>query len=141
MSRTPHAAQIDLTFSDLTRELLDFRSGIGPAISRASASTSSDTAGLEQAGRLNPWRRAFLATRARPRAVCGPVLARAFARFALIFRSLVKLRFLLWLGGLDYFKLGVLDFLHAPSQRCAEDRPMAFDLGQARIAAVLGDAG
>jgi len=98
MSRTPHAAQIDLTFSDLTRELLDFRSGIGPAISRASASTSSDTAGLEQAGRLNPWRRAFLATRARPRAVCGPVLARAFARLALILRSLVKPRFFLWLA-------------------------------------------
>jgi hypothetical protein len=30
---------------------------------------------------------AFLDARARPRVVCGPVLARAFARLAAIFRS------------------------------------------------------
>ena len=41
---------------------------------------------------------AFLAERARPWVVCGPVLARAFARLALILRSLVKPRFFLWLA-------------------------------------------
>src|SRR5262249_24480506 len=70
----------------------------GPAISRASVSTSSDNAGLEQTGRLSAWRREFLAARARPSAVFGPVLACAFARLALILWSLVKPRFFLGLA-------------------------------------------
>src|SRR5262249_18660866 len=49
---------------------------------------------MEQTGRLSAWRSAFLAARARPRVVRGPVLARAFARLAVILRSLVKPRFL-----------------------------------------------
>ena len=43
-------------------------------------------------GRLSPWRSAFLAVRARPLSVFGPVLACAFARLALILWSLVKPR-------------------------------------------------
>src|SRR5262249_2573140 len=70
----------------------------GPAIARASVSTSSDKVGSEQTGKLNPWRRAFRQARARPCAVFGPVLARAFARLALILRSLVKLHLLSWLA-------------------------------------------
>src|SRR5262249_2729608 len=58
----------------------------------------SDNAGLEQTGRLSPWRSAFLAARARPSAVFGPVLASAFARLALILWSLVKPRFFLGLA-------------------------------------------
>jgi hypothetical protein len=70
------------------------------------------------------------------------VLARAFARLVLLLWSLVKLRFSSGWRRLDYFfKLGVFDFLHAPSQACTQDRPTPFDLGQAGIAALLGDAG
>ena len=47
MAGISHAAQIDLRFGDSTRELFGFRVGAGPAISRASVSTSSDNAGLE----------------------------------------------------------------------------------------------
>jgi hypothetical protein len=89
-----HAAQIDLRFGDPAREFLNFGVGFGPAISRASASTYKN--GSEHTGRLNPWRNAFRAARARPRAVFGPVLARAFARLALILRLLVKPRSSLW---------------------------------------------
>src|SRR3954463_13070346 len=71
---------------------------LAPAISRVSVSTSSDNAGLEQTGRLSAWRSEFLAARARPWAVLGPELARAFARLALILRSLVKPRFFLRLA-------------------------------------------
>src|SRR6187431_2359172 len=106
----------------------------GPAISRASVSTSSDNAGLEQTGMLRAWRSAFLAVRARPWAVLGPVLARAFARLALILRSLVKPRFSFVWRRLDCFELAVLDLLYAASQRFAEDRPTPIDLVQADIA-------
>src|SRR5262249_4693614 len=75
-------------------------------------------------GKLNPWRRAFGAVRVRPRAVFGPVLARAFLRLALILRSLVMPHFLFSSFGW-HFKFAVLDLLHATSQRFAEDRPMA----------------
>jgi hypothetical protein len=64
----------------------------GPAISRASTSTSSDKAGSEWMGRLSPWRSALRAERAREFAVFGPVLARALARFAAILRALVTTR-------------------------------------------------
>jgi hypothetical protein len=50
----------------------------GPAISPASVSTSSDEAGMERAGRLSPWRSAFLAARAPPRVVCVPVQGHLF---------------------------------------------------------------
>src|SRR5262249_58029634 len=53
-----------------------------------------DKAAIDQRGRLSAWRSALLAARARPRVVRGPVLARAFARLAVILRSLVKPRFL-----------------------------------------------
>src|SRR5262249_60869042 len=53
---------------------------------------------MEQTGRLSAWRSAFLAARLRPPVVRGPVLARALARLALIFRSLVKPRFFLRLA-------------------------------------------
>src|SRR6476619_1269722 len=113
----------------------------GPAISRASVSTSSDNAGLEQTGRLSAWRSAFLAARARPWAVLGPVLARAFARLALILRSLVQPISSFGWRRLDRFKLAVLDLLYAASQRFAEDRPTPIDLVQAGVAAALGDGG
>jgi len=66
MAGISHAAQIDLRFGDLTRESWVSALAPGPAISRASVSTSSDNAGLEQTGRLSEWRSAFLAARARP---------------------------------------------------------------------------
>src|SRR6516164_3653255 len=66
-----------------------------PTISRASASTSSDKNGSEETGKLNAWRSAFRVACERPRAVFGPVLARALARLALILRSLVTWRSLL----------------------------------------------
>ena len=93
-----HAAQIDLRFGDPAREFLDSGVGVWPGNFARERFTSSDKAGSEQTGRLNPWRNAFRAARARPRAVFGPVLARAFARLALILRSLVKPRFFLWLA-------------------------------------------
>src|SRR5207244_12441428 len=71
-----------------------------PAISRASASTSSDQVGSEQTGRLKSCRRAFRAERVRPCAVFGPALACALARLARILRSLVAFKglSLLWLA-------------------------------------------
>ena len=58
--------------------------GSVPAISRASASASSDKVGTELMERVNAWRSPFRATTARPRVVFGPALARAFTRLALI---------------------------------------------------------
>src|SRR5262249_46193634 len=66
-----------------------------PIISRASAATSSDQNGSEETSRFNPWRSAFRAAWKRPRAVFGPVLAREFARLAVILRSLLTRRSLL----------------------------------------------
>src|SRR3974377_1330220 len=60
-----------------------------PALSRATASTCSDSAGSAKTNRLSPWRRAFRPTLALPRAVLGPVLVRALARLVLFFRRLV----------------------------------------------------
>jgi hypothetical protein len=57
---------------------------------------------------------------------CWPAHLRGWT---LILWSLVKPRFL----------LAVLDLLHAPSQRFAEDRPTPIDLPQAGVAAALGD--
>jgi hypothetical protein len=94
---------------------------------------------LEQTGRLSAWRSAFLAARARPLAVFGPVLACAFARLALILWSLVNHVFSLGCCSLDDFKFAVLDFFHAPSQRLAEDRSASLDLVQAGVTAALGD--
>ena len=42
---------------------------------------------------------------------------------------------------LDHFIFAILDLLHAPSQRFAEERPTALDLVQAGVAAALGDGG
>jgi hypothetical protein len=42
---------------------------------------------------------------------------------------------------LNHFELAVFDFLHAPSQRFAEDRSTPIYLAQAGIAAALGDGG
>ena len=41
--------------------------------------------------------------------------------------------------GLDYFKLGILDLLHGPSQRFGEDHPTPVDLAQAGVATTFGD--
>src|SRR5262249_19280290 len=89
-------AQVDLRFSNTAGELLGFRVSAGPG--DLTLKRFLDNAGLEQTGRLSAWRSAFLAARARPRVVRGPVLARAFARLALILRSLVKPRFFLRLA-------------------------------------------
>jgi hypothetical protein len=66
------------------------------------------------------------------------VLARAFSRLDLILRSLVKLRFFLWLRP-DLLELGVLDLLHTSPQCFAENRATAIDLAQAGVAPVRGD--
>jgi len=50
---------------------------------------SADRKRRDRAARGRERRSAFLAERALPLAVFGPVLDRAFARFALIFRALV----------------------------------------------------
>jgi len=60
----------------------------GPAIERASASTSGAAAPSGRAA-ANPWRSAFRDERARPNAVFGPRLLRALARLAASFRILV----------------------------------------------------
>jgi hypothetical protein len=64
----------------------------GPAISRASASTSSENLGYDRIGILSPCRRAFLAERALPPAVFGPV-QRAFGEFDFILRALLTAHF------------------------------------------------
>jgi hypothetical protein len=93
MAGMSHAAQIGLRFGDLTRKILGFRISVGPGNLACQRFHLSDNARLEQTGRLSAWRSAFLAARARPSAVFGPVLACAFARLALILWSLVKPRF------------------------------------------------
>jgi hypothetical protein len=80
-------------FGGLARELLDFCVSARPRkVARQRFDLLRQTR-VERMGRLNPWRSAFLEEAARPRAVFGPVLARAFARLARIFRSLVTPRF------------------------------------------------
>ena len=139
MARIPHAAQIDLCFGDAARELLDFRIGVGPG------NFARKRFHLLGQGWIGTNRQAQpMAKRVSRRANAAPsglraVLARAFARLALILRSLVKPRFFLWLALSRSLKLGVLDLLHAPSQRFAEDRPTPIDLAQGGIAAALGD--
>ena len=129
MARITHAAQIDLRFGDPAREFFYSGVGVWPGNFARERLHLFGKAGSEQTGRLNPWRSAFRAARARPRAVFGPVLARAFARLALILRSLVKC-FFPCRRRLDLFKLGILDLLHVSSQCCAEDRPTPLDLVQ-----------
>ena len=73
MASISHAAQIDLRFGDWRARSCVSALAQGLAISLVSVSTSSDNAGLEQTGRLSAWRSAFLAARARPSAVLGPV--------------------------------------------------------------------
>ena len=60
-----------------------------PAIWRARTAIASAVAGSGWAGTLRPWRNAFFAERARPLAVLGPVLERAFARFDFVLMTLV----------------------------------------------------
>ena len=62
-----------------------------PAVRRASTSIAPAIAGSGSAGTLRPWRNAFLAERARPLDVLGPVLERAFARFDFILVPLVTM--------------------------------------------------
>ena len=76
--------------------------------------------------------------RVRPGAVLGPVLARAFARLALILRSLVKARFSSG-ARLDDFILPFLDLLHVAPQRGTEDGAAPIDLTQAGVATALRD--
>ena len=71
----------------------------------------------------------------------GPVLTRALARLALVLRSLVKLRFFLWLkcwSRFNHLNLTALQFLQAFAHCLAEDRPTALNLAQAGVAASLG---
>ena len=77
----------------------------------------------------------------RPCIVFGPVLVRALARLAMTLLSLVTFKSLLSFSwrGLDYFKLGILDLLHGPSQRFGEDHPTPVDLAQAGVATTFGD--
>jgi hypothetical protein len=90
MARSPYATQVNLRFSAIRRASSRISEvAPAPAISRASGSTCSDKAGLKRTGRLSPWRRAFLAEWALPGAVFGPVLARAFARFAFVLPTLI----------------------------------------------------
>ena len=90
MSYIAHAAHVDLCLGDAERELLGSRVGTGPGdLTRKRLYLLR----MEQTERLSAWRSAFLAARARPRVVCGPVLASAFVRLALILRSLVTPHF------------------------------------------------
>jgi hypothetical protein len=67
------------------------------------------------------------------------VLDEAFARFALILRSLVTLlRFLRWYR-FDHFQLVMFNLLHAPAQALAEGRSTSIHLAQACVSAGLGD--
>lgn len=90
MAYVAYAAQIDVRFGDPVSEVLDSDIGVCPGnFARESPHLfGPGWVGIE--GRLKPWRKWFRATRARPCAVFGPVLARAFSRLALILRSLVK---------------------------------------------------
>ena len=91
-----HAAQIDLRFGDPPREFFYSGVGVWPGNFTRERLHLFGQGWIGANCRLNPWRSAFRAARARPRAVFGPVLARAFTRLALILRSLVKPHFFLW---------------------------------------------
>ena len=86
-----HNARGAIHLASATRRARSSTSALapGPAISKARISTSSDKAKSSRTDRLSPWRNAFCAERARPLAVFGPVLARAFARLARILDALV----------------------------------------------------
>ena len=142
MSCLADAAQIDLRFCDPARGLMKFCAFASPpAIARASASTSSANTGSEQTGKLNPCRSALRAARQRPYRVRGPVLARKFARLALVLSSLLKPRPLLRQTLINNFELVGFNLLHPLSQHFGKYRPTAIDLAQARVAAALGNGG
>jgi hypothetical protein len=87
--RRTHAAKSDLRFGDLACELLDFRIGVRACQASGECFNLLRKYGAECMGTLNAWRSALVADLARPCAVFGPVLARAFARLALILDALV----------------------------------------------------
>src|SRR5271166_6958550 len=89
MARATHAAQIDLRFRNPAREFVRLGVSICAGYFAREFHLFGHAPGSEQTGRLGPWRSAFSEARARPGVVFGPVLARAFARLALILRALV----------------------------------------------------
>ena len=86
MARVTRATQVDLSFGDSPCELLHFGVGVIPAIWRATTRLyRSKPADSNHAERR-------FGERLRPCLVFGPVLARAFARFALTLRSLAAFK-------------------------------------------------
>ena len=99
MARVTHAAQIDLRFGDPACEHLDVSAGVRPRDLTCEGLHLFRQA-LGRTGRAGSTRGGMhFSPSGRGRdEVFGPVLARAFARLALILRSLVKPRFFLWLA-------------------------------------------
>ena len=98
MARISHAAQIDLRFGDPARELLDFGVGPWPGNFARERFHLFGQGWIGANGQAQPVAKRVSRRASAALAVFGPVLARAFARLALILRSLVKPRFFLWLA-------------------------------------------
>ena len=79
--------------------------------------------------------------RARPSAVFGPGAGLRIRAVGLDLAVAGQPVSSLGWRRLDHLKLAVLDFLHAPSQRLAEDRPPPINLVQTAVAAAIGDGG
>jgi hypothetical protein len=166
MAGMSHAAQIDLCLGDVGRAS-SWISALAPvpAISPASASTSSHKAGSEQTGEAQSVAKRFFSRRAN--AALGGARAGADALIRAVGLDLPNAQtgravfphpaftktlssewrwkvarqrclFSVCWRGLDYFELSVLDLLHVLSQCCAEDCPTPLDLAQAGVAAAFG---
>ena len=89
-----HAIEIHLGLTDLMRVVESFRIGIRASDCEAIASACGASSRPLQTGILRQWRSSFLAERAFPVLVFGPVLALALAPLARLCRSLVTAWFL-----------------------------------------------
>ena len=115
MARITYAAQIDLRFGDPECEHLDVSAGVRPRdlTCKGLHLFKQRLVGLDGQTQTVAER---IFCRAGT-AVTGfwPGTTRAFARLALILRSVVKLHFFLWLASLRSLQIRVLGLLHAPT--------------------------
>ena len=137
MSRMAHATQVDLGFGNSTRELLNFSARAGPGNFARERFNLFGQFGIGTNGKAE--RVAKRVSRRASAANSGlrAVLARAFARFALIFCALVMPSRSLQSISVDDFKFGFLNLLHGWSKRVSKRCPMAFKLVQCSITAGL----
>src|SRR5262245_55382772 len=99
MTRAPHAAQINLRFGNAAREFLDFRASVRSGHFARECLNFLRQIGVDKNGQAQPVAVHISRQAGSALSVVGPVLARAFARLALILPAVLTPRFSFYLIG------------------------------------------